>query len=156
MLHAVPVGPPQPEYPINTPVTFSRERPQDLIKDHDQVGVICASTMDTTSLTDKLFATDDNETQKDVAIEARRLGGSVIAVISTCSSAVNRMDGVELGVYRKRRPLDRSCSQVTTDLELSALPYRLFGKGRGPSRGRNLDRGGGCCLFLLCAVDTFC
>jgi hypothetical protein len=97
--NVVRVGPIQPPKSINCPIRFEPISPQRAAARYEQVGAICANLAD-----DAIYRTGDlaDRVRSRLAADACGLGGDMITVVGACS--INRVNGVELGVFAERRP----------------------------------------------------
>ena len=97
--NVVRVGQIQPPKPANCPIRFEPISPQRAAARYEQVGAICANVTDNAIYRSGELA---DSVRTRLAADACGLGGEMVAVVGACS--VNRMNGVELGVFVERRP----------------------------------------------------
>jgi hypothetical protein len=94
--HVVRVGKPHNPRP-GCQVKFERLAFQDAIGLYDQVGAVCANVADDAVYDSGWFA---DLVRSTVGEQVCDLGGDLATPIGTCS--INRMPGVELGIFRSR------------------------------------------------------
>ena len=97
--NVVRVGEIQPPKAINCPIRFERISPQRAAARYDQVGAICANLTD-----DAIYRSGElaDSVRTRLAADACGLGGDMVTVVGACS--LNRVNGIELGVFIERRP----------------------------------------------------
>ncbi len=97
--NVVRVGQIQPPKPSNCPIRFEPISPQRAAARYDQVGAICVNVTD-----DAIYRAGERAdwVRTRLAADACGLGGDMVTVVGACS--LNRVNGVELGVFVERRP----------------------------------------------------
>jgi hypothetical protein len=97
--NVVRIGEIQPPKRIDCPIRFEPISPQRAAARYDQVGAICVNVTDDAIYRSGKFA---DSVRSRLAADACGLGGEMVTVVGACS--LNRVNGVELGVFVERRP----------------------------------------------------
>jgi hypothetical protein len=92
-IRSTALGPPARPRPADCPIAIERRAPDQLRPRYQQIGVMCINVEPTAPYSPGLI-------QDDVRAEGCRLGGELVTTVGLCT--VNRLDGVELGVFRTR------------------------------------------------------
>jgi hypothetical protein len=92
-IRSTALGPPAPPRAADCPLAIEHRAPDALRPRYQQIAVLCINV-------DPEAPYSSGAIQDDVRAEGCRLGGDLVTTVGLCT--VNRLDGVELGVFRAR------------------------------------------------------